>query len=69
VRECWREAAASVKGTGIAVRHGQRTAAVDEADAMPGPPPGVVVSPVSPKSRLADGGGGGGMTRSSIGTC
>jgi len=67
VRERRREAAACVKGTGIAGRHGQRTAAADEADAMPGPPRVLVTWSVSPDSWA--GSSGARMLRSSIGTC
>lgn len=66
MRERRREAAASGKGTGIAGRHGQRTEAADEADAMPGPPRVLATWFVSPDSWA--GGSGAGMIRSSIGT-
>lgn len=67
MRERRREVARSVKGTGIAVRHGQRTEAADEADAMPGPPRILATWSVSPD--FWAGGSGAGMIRSSIGTC
>lgn len=67
MRERRREVARSVKGTGIAVRHGQRTEAADEADAMPGPPRVLATWSVSPD--FWAGGSGAGMIRSSIGTC
>ncbi|HET6593792.1 MAG TPA: hypothetical protein VFG48_12795 [Xanthomonadales bacterium] len=49
------------------MRHGQRTEAADEADAMPGPPRVLATWSVSPD--FWAGGSGAGMIRSSIGTC